>query len=48
MDLTAVAMLEETGVRSLLPMVMALPLLPEGPGGVYEPLDQQQHEFDEI
>jgi hypothetical protein len=48
MDPTAAAMLEGTGVRSLLPMVMLLPLLPEGPGGAHEPLDQQRYESDEI
>jgi hypothetical protein len=39
---------EETGVTSLLGMVMVLLLRPEGPGGVREPLDRQRYEFDEI
>ena len=44
MDLTAAAMLEGTGVRSLLPMVMLLLRRPEGPGGAHEPLDRQRYE----
>jgi hypothetical protein len=47
-EITVAAILEETGVTSLLGMVMLMLLRPEGPGGVFELLDQQRYEFDEI
>jgi len=47
-EITVAAIREETGVTSLLGMVMVLLLLPVGLGGADEPLDRQRYEFDEI
>jgi hypothetical protein len=40
-EITVAAILEETGVTSILGMVMPLLLRPEGPGGVHEPLEKK-------